>query len=255
MFDKLVESTKQKQAGRNKFYFATSLIYGTSLSLLAIGTIIWFNPSMAEANTIGLILMPPPIPAAPAPSEPTPSRPTPRPQFVPPTVPIRDIPDPHLVPPAPRITRTGTTVVGAEIFRGMAGPSGDGPSVLGSSKDEAPPPPIPTPTPKVEATPTPTPKPPEIVRMTSSMITGKALRKVQPPYPQIARAVRAEGSVPVQITISEEGRVLDATVVSGHPTLREAARQAALQWVFSPTVLSGKPVKVSGVISFNFMLN
>lgn len=252
MFDKLVESTKQKQQGRKKFYLVTSLIYGSSLSVLAVATILWFNPAMAEATTVGLIFAPPPIPVAPAPVEATPSRPTPQPQFAPPTIPPRNIPDPHLVPPAPRITQPQPLIPGTEAFREIAGP-GIGGSGLGTNKEEAAPPPLPTPTPKVE--PTPTPTPPDVVKMTSVMITGKAVKKVQPPYPQIARQVRAEGTVPVHILISEEGRVIEASVVSGHPTLREAARLAALQWVFSPTVLTGKPVKVSGVISFNFILN
>ena len=62
MFDKLVESTKQKPQGRNKFYLLTSLIYGTALSAVAVLTIIWFNPGMAEANTVIGMLAPPPDP-------------------------------------------------------------------------------------------------------------------------------------------------------------------------------------------------
>jgi len=54
--------------------------------------------------------------------------------------------------------------------------------------------------------------------------------------------------------ISEEGRVISAEVVSGHPLLREAALQAAKQWTFKPTELSGVPVKVQGILTFNFAL-
>jgi protein TonB len=77
---------------------------------------------------------------------------------------------------------------------------------------------------------------------------------VQPQYPPIAKAARASGAVQVQVTISEEGRVIDAAVVSGHPLLRDAAVQAARQWVFKPTELSGVAVKVQGVLTFNFTL-
>ncbi len=84
---------------------------------------------------------------------------------------------------------------------------------------------------------------------------GGAIKKVQPSYPPIARSARASGSVQVQILISETGEVIDTTVISGHPLLRDAALQAARQWVFKPTELSGVAVKVQGILTFNFSLN
>lgn len=257
MFDKLVESTKQKQQGRSRFYLVTSLIYGTSLSALAVGTIIWFNPAMAEANTTAMLLAPPPVPVAAPPPELAPAtKVQPDPGFIEPKTPPKEIMEATKVPPKPPSVRTGPLVPGVpDAGNNDAASNGfqRGPN-FGEVVDAAPLP-TPKPTPKAEPTPTPTPKPQEIVRMTSEMITGKAIRKVQPPYPQIARAVRAQGTVSVQITISEEGRVISASVIGGHPTLQQAAQQAATQWVFSPTVLNGKPVKVSGVIAFNFILN
>src|SRR5262249_57801293 len=64
-------------------------------------------------------------------------------------------------------------------------------------------------------------------------------KKAKPPYPAIAKNARASGAVQVQILISETGEVIDATVIAGHPVLRDAALQAARQWVFKPTELSG----------------
>ena len=87
------------------------------------------------------------------------------------------------------------------------------------------------------------------------MIASKAIKKVQPPYPSMAKSVRAQGAVNVQVLISEEGRVISASVINGHPLLLDASVQAAQQWVFSPTQLNGTPVKVSGVLTFNFTLN
>jgi TonB family protein len=88
----------------------------------------------------------------------------------------------------------------------------------------------------------------------SGVINGKAISKPSPIYPQIAKAARAEGMVTVQVTINEEGRVISAHAVSGHPLLRGAAEKAAYEAVFSPTLLSGKPVKVTGVMTYNFVL-
>jgi TonB family protein len=86
-------------------------------------------------------------------------------------------------------------------------------------------------------------------------LQGSAIKRVQPPYPPIAKAARASGAVQVQILISETGEVIDAIVIAGHPLLRDAALQAARQWVFKPTELSGVAVKVQGILTFNFSLN
>ena len=96
---------------------------------------------------------------------------------------------------------------------------------------------------------------PKKITVSGGVLQGSAIRKVQPPYPPIAKAARASGAVQVQVLISETGEVIEATVVAGHPLLRDAALQAARQWVFKPTELSGVAVKVQGVLTFNFSLN
>jgi protein TonB len=75
----------------------------------------------------------------------------------------------------------------------------------------------------------------------------------KPAYPPAAMAVNAEGSVSVQVIVDEGGHVIAAAAVSGHPLLRAAAEAAAREATFSPTRLSGEPVKVSGVITYNFV--
>jgi protein TonB len=84
-------------------------------------------------------------------------------------------------------------------------------------------------------------------------LNGKALSLPHPPYPAIARAARASGTVVVQVTIDENGQVISARAVSGHPLLQAVAVAAARQARFSPTKLSGQPVKVTGVITYNFV--
>ena len=58
----------------------------------------------------------------------------------------------------------------------------------------------------------------------------------------------------MQIVVDESGKVTSAKAVSGHPLLLQAAVQAAYQARFSPTLLSGQPVKVSGIITYQFNL-
>lgn len=101
--------------------------------------------------------------------------------------------------------------------------------------------------------PTPAPTPPPVLRI-SQILNSKAVSKPVPNYPAIAIAARQEGTVTVEILIDEQGRVVSATAKEGPPMLREAARQAALLARFTPTKLNDSPVKVSGVISYNFTL-
>jgi protein TonB len=91
--------------------------------------------------------------------------------------------------------------------------------------------------------------------VSGGVLNGKAISKPQPAYPPIARAARASGTVVVQIVVNEEGRVISASAVSGHPLLQSAAVAAARQARFAPTLLSGQPVKVSGVLTYNFVLH
>ncbi len=89
--------------------------------------------------------------------------------------------------------------------------------------------------------------------ISGGVLNGKATNLVKPPYPSAARAVRASGAVNVQVTVDEKGDVIFASAVSGHPLLRASAVSAARSSKFSPTLLSGKPVKVTGVIVYNFV--
>jgi TonB family protein len=90
--------------------------------------------------------------------------------------------------------------------------------------------------------------------ISGGVVNGKASNLVKPEYPPAARAVRASGSVNVEVLIDEKGNVVSATAVTGHPLLRQAAVKAAKESKFSPMLLGGQPVKVKGIIVFNFEL-
>ena len=97
-----------------------------------------------------------------------------------------------------------------------------------------------------------TPKVPKVI--SKGVITGQAISLPQPAYPLAARNIRVQGKVSVQVLIDEQGRVISASAVDGHPLLTGAAQRAALQAKFKPTLLSNQPVKVSGVITYDFKL-
>ena len=86
------------------------------------------------------------------------------------------------------------------------------------------------------------------------MLQGKAVRKVVPVYPAIGRSIRATGPVQVMVLIAEDGRVIGASAINGNPVLRSAAVDAAWHWLFTPTTLNNVPVKVQGLLTFNFIL-
>jgi protein TonB len=117
-----------------------------------------------------------------------------------------------------------------------------------TNDDPDPPPVMKTPTPKPEPTPKPVPK-----IISKGVVNGSAINLPKPPYPPAAKAVRAAGTVSVQVTIDENGNVISASAAGGHPLLQQAAVSAARQAKFRPTLLSGTPVKVTGIITYNFV--
>jgi len=81
------------------------------------------------------------------------------------------------------------------------------------------------------------------------------VRHVVPVYPEIARSARVQGDVVLDCTISNEGRVVDVKVLSGHPLLQGAAVDAVRQWVYRPTLLNGVPVPVVMTVTVHFTLD
>ena len=94
---------------------------------------------------------------------------------------------------------------------------------------------------------------PKRAPISGGVLNGKAITLPKPEYPADAQAAGATGTVVVQVTIDESGMVISTRAISGHMLLRQAAVNAAIQARFSPTLLMGEPVKVTGVITYNFV--
>lgn len=84
-------------------------------------------------------------------------------------------------------------------------------------------------------------------------MTGKATHLPKPVYSAAAKAVGAQGTVTIQILVDESGKVVSAKAVNGNIMLRQAAVDAAFKARFDPTYLSQVPVKVTGIITSNFV--
>lgn len=70
----------------------------------------------------------------------------------------------------------------------------------------------------------------------------------------MARQIRLQGKVSVQVLIDETGKVISAKALSGDPFFIPESERAAMRARFSPTIIGDQPVKVSGVITYNFVL-
>jgi TonB family protein len=88
--------------------------------------------------------------------------------------------------------------------------------------------------------------------ISGGVLNDKAINLMKPETPAAAKAIKASGEVKVQITIDEKGDVISASAISGHPLLRAAAEDAAKKSKFKPTLLQGVPVRVAGIIVYNF---
>jgi protein TonB len=259
MFDNLVESSSHKQdiSRKGSFVAVTAAIYIVLMVAFFVAGIYWYDNHLGQME-LELTTLVAPVPVPQQQKEPEQKQEA-KPTKVEQNVDVRkeliaDVTRTELVPKEvsakasdiPPVRRGVTTVVGTSDSNAAApmpaGP-GAGTVVTAPTKvniaDEPPPP---------AATPTP-PRAP----ISGGVLNGKALSLPHPPYPAIARAARASGTVVVQVTIDENGNVISARAVSGHPLLQAVAVAAARQARFSPTKLSGQPVKVTGVITYNFV--
>jgi TonB family protein len=101
--------------------------------------------------------------------------------------------------------------------------------------------------------PPPAPRP-LLKPVSGGVLNGMALALPPPSYPDTARRMRQSGMVQVEVVVDENGKVISARALSGPSTLRDVAVEAAYRARFSPTKLSGQPVKVTGQINYNFTL-
>ena len=101
----------------------------------------------------------------------------------------------------------------------------------------------------------PPPAPRPLMKPVSGgVLNGRALSLPPPAYPETARRMRIGGLVEVEVVVDESGKVVSARALSGPGALRDVAVQAAYRAHFSPTKLSGQPVKIAGKINYNFTI-
>ena len=259
MFDNLVESSSHKGDIQRKgsFIGVTALIYGVLMVAFFIAGIYWYDAKLGEME-LELTTLVAPVPVPQVQKEPEQKQEA-KPVKAEQNVDVRkelvaDVTRTELVPKevsakasdVPPVRRGVTTVIGTSDSNAAApmpaGPGSGTGIVAGPTKVE------------IADAPPPEPKPtPRAAPISGGVLNGKAISLPKPSYPPIAKAAHASGTVVVQVLIDENGNVVSAHAVSGHPLLQGAAVGAARQAKFSPTKLSGQPVKVTGVIQYNFV--
>jgi protein TonB len=82
------------------------------------------------------------------------------------------------------------------------------------------------------------------------------VKQVKPEYPEIARRAGVEGTVWVKILVDKEGKAKKAVIVKSDAEIfNDPAKEAALQWVFTPAMMNNGPVAVWVSVPFRFNLN
>ena len=263
MFNNLIESSSHLQEfkRRGSFLLFTTATYLVLFAITGVVSIYAYDAHLESQSTeweITFMPVPPPEPAPPEirntirpasnSNAPTTTRSV-RTDFYdsisnPNNPPVNVSTAPHNIPPARIDSVRGDFNVDPIAPAGRTGvPGGTGNTPVVNMVEPPPPPP-----------PAPTPVVPKVVKMSEGVLKGNAISLPKPGYPAMARQIRLQGSVTVQILIDEEGKVVSAKAVSGHPLLVVEAQRAAMQARFTPTKLSNQPVKVSGVITYNFVV-
>jgi TonB family protein len=87
------------------------------------------------------------------------------------------------------------------------------------------------------------------------ILNGKAISLPKPEYSKTAKANRIFGTVFIKVKIDETGKVIEAKdMCAAHPVLVETSVQAAYKAQFTPTLRAGVPVKVTGIITYKFVI-
>ena len=263
MFSNLIESSSHAKEfkRRGSFLLFTTATYVVLFVITGVISIYAYDARLEQQNLEVVVLLPPPEIAP----DPQPETPPDKPQVArdnnnESNIPIREIamatvatpertPDDISTKPNTNLPVPNSTYKIGPTDYNPPGPAGGSNTPGSGSRQVLPSRPVeieePPPAPE-------TPKAPKVI--SKGPITGQATSLPQPPYPIIAIQAGVQGKVGVQVLIDEKGNVISATAIDGHPMLRLAAQKAALQAKFSPTTLGGMPVRVSGVITYDFKL-
>lgn len=275
MFGNLVESSSHKgdYARRGSFFLGTLTAYALVFMAIGVGSIYAYNTHI-ETQNLELVSLVTPVEAPQLPATPRSAAARPaaannenrapmsvRTQIIAPTTDPTKVPQgtsvtPETVPPVTPGLPVAVGKINADFGNGGTGRQGvgnifgDGNGGGGGDTGNVRVPVAETPPPEMRKE---ISKPP-VKTISAGVVNGQATNLPKPVYTSIAKAAHASGVVTVQVLIDEHGKVISARALSGHPLLLKESVQAAYQAHFTATLLSNQPVKVSGIITYNFVM-
>jgi TonB family protein len=92
------------------------------------------------------------------------------------------------------------------------------------------------------------------VKVSHAEASKAAIKKVQPDYSPLARQLRVQGEVEVEVSISPAGAVTAVKVVSGNALLTPGVTKALKKWKFQPFTERGKAAAALASLKFNFKM-
>ncbi len=97
-------------------------------------------------------------------------------------------------------------------------------------------------------------KPSLAIRLSSGTTGGKLIKRVEPVYPETAKARGVQGEVVLSAHVGTDGTVKSVRTVRGNPFLANAAVEALRHWQYQPMKLNGNPVEMDTTVTVQFKL-
>jgi periplasmic protein TonB len=239
--DSLIESGGKLRTKRGRTSFIAFILEAMIIGVMILIPLI-FTEALPKGTTLFLLVAPPPPPPPPPPA----AAPVKVVKVIQTDIVNGELRTPTKIPKKIEMVKEDEAppaMATAGVIGGVPGgvPGGSMGGVIGSVLSSTP-----TVAPKIAT--------PQRVRVSSGVVQGLLVKRVNPVYPPLARQARIQGVVILQAQISKEGNIENLQLISGHPMLAPAAIEAVKQWKYRPYLLNGDPCEVDTQIQVNFTL-
>ena len=242
--DSLIESGGRLRTKRGMTTAVSFVLQGALVGILVLGPLL-FTEALPKQQLMTFLVAPPPPPPPPPPPAATPVRTV---KIVQSDIMNGQLRTPTKIPEKVQMIKEEDAPPPMASMGGVVGgvpggvPGGQMGGVIGGIISSTP-----VAVPKVAA--------PQRVRVSQGVSQGLLIKKIQPPYPPLARQARIQGQVVLQAEISKDGSIQNLRLISGHPMLAPSAIEAVKQWRYKPYYLNGEPVEVETQITVIFSLS
>jgi len=93
---------------------------------------------------------------------------------------------------------------------------------------------------------------PTRIRVSERVLDGLAIKKTLPSPPCSKDTAHEKGVVTIAMLVDYDGKVKNASPLSGDPVLADCAIPAVQQWQFKPYLINNNPVQVESRVVMKF---